>query len=61
MWISSTSMSGSPFCRQAAVIAPSFTGGHVFAVLSAGTGSPRKNCGVSVFTTWLRVSRMRIR
>ena len=61
MWNSSTSMSGSPFCRQAATIAPSFTGGHVFAVLDTGTGGLPKNAGASVFTARLRASRTRTR
>lgn len=61
MWNSSTSMSGSPFCRQAATIAPSFTGGYVFAVLDAGIGGLRKNFGVSVFIARLRAPRVRTR
>ena len=61
MWNSSTSMSGSPFCRQAATTASSFTEGHVFAVLDTGTGGLQKNAGASVFIARLRASRTRIR
>lgn len=57
MWNSSTLMSGSPFCRQAATIAPTLTGGRAFAVLGAGTGFLRKNDGVSGFITRLRAPR----
>ncbi len=57
MWNSSALMSGSPFCRQAATIAPTLTGGRAFAVLGAGTGFLRKNDGVSGFITRLRAPR----
>jgi hypothetical protein len=57
MWNSSACMSGSPFCRQAATIAPTLTGGRAFAVLGAGTGSLRENGGVSGFITRLRAPR----
>ena len=57
MWHSSALMSGSPFCRQAATIAPTLTGGRAFAVLGAGTGFLRKNDGVSGFITRLRAPR----
>ena len=62
MWNSSTHMSGSPFCRQAATIAPNLTGGHAFAVLGAGTGLYHKNGGVGAFIGMrLRASRKRPR
>jgi hypothetical protein len=57
MWNSSTCMSGSPFCRQAATIAPTLTGGRALAVLGAGTGFLRKNGGVSARIGRLRASR----
>ncbi len=57
MWNSSPCMSGSPFSRQAATIAPTLTGGRAFAVLGAGTGFLRKNDGVSGFITRLRAPR----
>jgi hypothetical protein len=55
MWNSSTSMSGSPFCRQAATMAPSFIGGQVFAVLDTGNGGFRENVGVGIARTRLVV------
>jgi hypothetical protein len=58
---SSTSMSGSPFCRQAATIAPSIIGGHGFAVLDTGIGGFRENLGVSIFIERLRPPRVRTR
>ena len=62
MWNSSTSMSGSPFCRQAATMAPSFIGGQVFAVLDTGNGGFRENVGVGTLVfTRLRTSRARTR
>lgn len=62
MWNSSTSMSGSPFCRQAATMAPSFIGGQVFAVLDTGNGGVRENVGVGIVVfTRLRASRARTR
>jgi hypothetical protein len=61
MWNSSTCMSGSPFCRQAATIAPSRTGCQSFALLDAGIGGFRENTGVSVFNTRLRAPRARTR
>ncbi len=62
MWTSSAQMSGSPFCRQAASIAPTLTGGRAFAVLGAGIGSFHKNGGVGVFIgSRLRASRKRPR
>ena len=62
MWNSSTSMSGSPFCRQAATMAPSFVGGQVFAVLDTGIGGFRENVGVGIVVfTRLRASRARTR
>jgi len=57
MWNSSACISGSPFCRQAATIAPTLTGGRAFAVLGAGTCSLRENGGVSGFITRLRAPR----
>ena len=62
MWNSSTCMSGSPFCRQAATIAPTITGGRAFAVLGAGIGSFPRNGGVGAFIGMrLRASRKRPR
>ncbi len=62
MWNSSMSMSGSPFCRQAATMAPSFIGGQVFAVLDTGIGGFRENSGVGVIVfTRLRAPRARTR
>jgi hypothetical protein len=62
MWYSSALMSGSPFCRQAATIAPTLTGGRALAILGAGTGSFHKNGGASVFIgVRLRASRTRSR
>ncbi len=61
MWNSSTSMSGSPFCRQAATIAPSIIGGHVFAVLDTGIGGFRENFGVGMPLMRLRAPRARTR
>ena len=61
MWISSTRVSGSPFCRPAASVAPSVTGGHTFAALDTGSGGLRKNMGVGAFITRLRAPRARTR
>lgn len=64
MWHSSALMSGSPFCRQAATIAPSTSEGSHFAILGSGItgiGVPRKNSGLSVFITRLRTPRARSR
>ncbi len=62
MWNSSTSMSGSPFCRQAAAMAPSFVAGQVFAVLDTGIGGFRENVGVGIIVfTRLRAPRVRTR
>lgn len=58
---SSTHTSGSPFCRQAASIAPALVEGQIFAALDAETGDLRKNNGVSVFITRLRAPRARTR
>lgn len=43
MWNSSALTSGSPFCRQAATIAPTLTGGRALAVLGAGIGPFPRN------------------
>lgn len=61
MWISSTRMSGSPFCRQAASVAPSVAGGHAIAALDTGSGGLRKNTEVAVFFARLRAPRARTR
>ena len=61
MWNSSTLMSGSPFCRQAATSAPTLSGGGAFAALGAGIGLLRENRGGSVLSARLRVSRTRSR
>ena len=62
MWNSSALMSGSPFCRQAATIAPTLTGGRALAVLGAGIGSFPRNGGVGAFIGMrLRASRKRPR
>ena len=61
MWNSSTHMSGSPFCRQAATSAPTLSGGGALAILGAGIGSFRKNGGVGIRIVRLRVSRTRSR
>ncbi|HEY7343050.1 MAG TPA: hypothetical protein VH591_19410 [Ktedonobacterales bacterium] len=62
MWNSSTSMSGSPFCRQAATSVPSLIGGQDFAVLDTGFGGFRENVGVGIIVfTRLRASRARTR
>jgi hypothetical protein len=62
MWNSSTSMSGSPFCRQAATMAPSFIGDQDFAVLDTGIGGLRENVGVGIVVfTRLRAPRVRTR
>ena len=61
MWMSSTRVSGSPFRRQAASVAPSCPGGHTIAALDTGIGGLRKNRGVGVFITRLRAPRARTR
>lgn len=61
MWNSSTTMSGSPFCRRAAAIAPSRAECRCFVVLGTGIGGFRENAGVSVFNTRLRAPRARTR
>jgi hypothetical protein len=58
---SSTHMSGSPFCRQAATIAPTLSGGGAFAALGAGIGSFRENGGVGIRIARLRALRARSR
>jgi hypothetical protein len=64
MWNSSTRMSGSPFCRQAATIAPFTTEALRLAIVDAGItgiGGLRKNSRGGVFITRLRAPRARSR
>jgi hypothetical protein len=64
MWNSSTYMSGSPFCRQAATIAPSTSEGSYLAILGSGItgiGGQRKNSRFSVSITRFRTPRARTR